>query len=322
MDDGLQRSVLVIGETLKISGDQCVEYLDIQDKTNVPKIDVKGTNMQYFPEGDCNSSAPDEELRVLELPNLKELKLWHNKLLKIPNVSGMNNLENFLVRHTSITTIPGKPFVNNNKLKFLDVGLNDLIVAPDLGGACGTLEKILMSYNKLTFIPHNYFDGCTKLTNVNLNGNHLKSFPSLAPIGSSLEKIHLLGNRLNETIPKDAIAAHPNLERLYLNKNQMSTFVLSFCNLTKQLECQADDNPFVRVENPYRDCIASINTLPKHKLSLTGNQLLPCDEKICWMKQYGIKTENVDLGVCPDGREWKYVTKEELCPVKGLVKYN
>ena len=312
-NNGSQRGVFGIGEILKIHGDQCVDYLNLKDKTNVDVIDVQMTSMQYFPEGDCNSTAPDEELRVLELPNLKILKFLHNKLFKMPNVSGMNNLDEFHMRHTLISTIPGKPFYNN-KLKKIDLARNKLVVAPDLDGAPGTLEILRMTFNRLNYIPNNYFEGCTKLEEVQLQGNQLKSFPSFAPIGSSLITIHLSGNRLNETIPKDAIAMHPNLEKLHLKNNQMPAFVISFCNLTKQLDCQADNNPLVTVENPYRDCIASISTLPKPKLSLTEMQLLSCDEKICWMKQHGFTTENVNLGICPDGREWKYVTKEELCP--------
>ena len=168
-----------------------------------------------------------------------------------------------------------------------------------------------MDYNQLTYLPYNYFEGCTKLKLVAFVKNRLTAFPNFAPIGSSLTYIWFLGNYINTTIPKDAIAMHPNLTTLRLDYNRMSAFVISFCNQTKQLECIANNNPFVTVENPYRDCVSR---LPKFKLNLTDTQLLPCDEKICWMKQHGFELENVDPGYCPDGREWKYITKEELCP--------
>ena len=173
-----------------------------------------------------------------------------------------------------------------------------------------------MDSNKLTYLPHDYFKGCTKLINIGLVKNRFTAFPNLAPIGSSLTYIWILGNYINETIPKDAIAMHPNLQQLHFHDNIMPTFEISFCNLTKPLYCSAARNKFTRIENPYRDCIESIGTLPKPKLMVEGN-LVPCDERRCWMKQYGFKTENVNPGVCPDGREWNYIPEEELCAHPG-----
>ena len=75
-------------ETLTIQGQQCAGYYDLIDEVNVTEVEVLGTSMQYFPEGDCNNAVPDADLRVLNLPNLKQLIFKENKLFKIPNVSG------------------------------------------------------------------------------------------------------------------------------------------------------------------------------------------------------------------------------------------
>ena len=316
INDGLQRNVLVMGSVRQFRGNhQCLEYNFLKDETSTTFMSVIGTSMQYFPEGNCNNAIPEEELRVLQLPEMESLYLLDNKLLKVPNISGMSNLQTFHMQQSLVQTIPGKPFVNNKLLNIVLVS-NKLIVAPDLDGARGTLTYFSIAHNQLTSLPNNYFDGCTKLDQVNLNGNLLKSFPNFAPIGLSLTTIELQDNHVNETIRKDAIAMLQNLRTLYLMNNQMPAFVLSFCNLTQELYCKADNNSFTRVENPYRDCIASVNTLPKPIMILTRNRLLSCDEKICWMKQYGFGTKNVNLGVCPDGREWNHVTKEELCQGK------
>ena len=311
MDIGSQhKCVSVMAESLKITTGQCVEYHDLQNRTNLAVLEVSETSMQYFPEGDCSSTAPDEEVRVLNLPIVHTFTLRKNKLLKMPNISSMRGLSGFTLEGSLISSIPGKPFINNNRLTNLNLGGNQLVHPPDLDGSCGSLLYLLMPYNDLTYFPQNYFNGCTKLRTVHLPGNQITSFPNFAPIGSLLRFIQIHKNHLNETIPKDAIAMHPNLRRLYLHDNQLPAFIISFCNLKKQLDFNADNNRLVTVKNPYRDCIASIGTLPKPKFSLKNNQLLPCDEKICWMKEM----ENLIIGDCPDGREWKYVTKEELCP--------
>ena len=77
MDIGSQKRCLsVIAETLEITAGQCVEYLDLQNKTNVAVLKVLETSMQYFPEGNCYSTVPDEEVRVLNLPNLKKTTIY------------------------------------------------------------------------------------------------------------------------------------------------------------------------------------------------------------------------------------------------------
>ena len=236
-----------------------------------------------------------------------------NKFVKMRFLTGMRRLTYLAVQNSFFTTIPGKPFINN-MLTVINLSANKLVQAPDLTGACDTLTDFTIKYNELIHLPHNYFNGCVKLKTVSLKGNKITSFPNFAPIGSSLSSIALSGNHLKDTIGKDAIAVHPNLTQLLLQHNKMAAFIISFCNLTKQIDFDIDKNPLELVENPYRDCLASIGTLPKLKLNLTESQFLPCDEKICWMKQHGFGPENVTRGDCPDGREWKYVTEEELCP--------
>ena len=74
MDNNSQESVFVRAKTLKITGGQhCVGYLDLKYKTSLTKLEVRSTSMQYFPEGDCSNATPDEELRVLDLPDLNFL---------------------------------------------------------------------------------------------------------------------------------------------------------------------------------------------------------------------------------------------------------
>ena len=316
VEKDLNTGILVAkAEALTIQGQRCLGYLDLKTKTNLQSLRVLGTSMQYFPEGDCNNTVPDEDLRVLNLPNLRYLAFKHNNLLKMPDVTGMGRLSSLAVQNNFFTAIPGKPFINN-RLSLINLSRNKLVQAPDLEGACETVSNFNLNSNKLTHLPHNYFKGCMKLKIVSLNGNQITAFPNFAPIGSSLTTITISNNRLNETIAKDAIATHPNLTKFWLQDNMMPAFILSFCNLTKPMDFNSARNPFVSVENPYRDCIASIGTLPKLKFNLTETEFLPCDEKICWMKQHGFDKENVTRGDCPDGREWKYVTQEELCPGK------
>ena len=239
-------------------------------------------------------------------------------LLKMPKLTSMRGLVTVTINHASISTIPGKPFIFN-RLERIELLHIKLTQAPNLEGARATLLTLSIAFNQLTYLPNDYFNGCTKLQYVDLPGNRFTAFPNFAPIGLSLRSIALASNPMNETIPKDAIAMHPNLEQLHFHDNIMPTFEISFCNLTKPLYCSAARNKFTRIENPYRDCIESIGTLPKPKLMVEGN-LVPCDERRCWMKQYGFQTEHVNPGDCPDGREWNYVTEGELCSGKFLYK--
>ena len=114
MDNRLQRSLSVTAETLRITGDQCVEYLGLQSRTSLTYLRVTGTSMQYFPEGNCNSTTSDEEYRVLDLPHINYLFLLQNALLKMPNVTGMTNLLILTVNNALFSSIPGKPFISNN----------------------------------------------------------------------------------------------------------------------------------------------------------------------------------------------------------------
>ena len=98
-DNILQSGVSVNAEKMDITGQKCVGYLDLRNE-NLSEIQVRDTPMKYFPEGNCSSAAPDEEVRVLDLPNVKGFFLMGNALYKMPNVSGMLSLENFAIHNT------------------------------------------------------------------------------------------------------------------------------------------------------------------------------------------------------------------------------
>ena len=313
-NNGLQR--ILPAEAQKLTINQCVEYLDLQNKTHFTEIEVTKTTMTYFPEVECNNTTPQEDQTPLHLPNLKILRLNGNKsLLKMPNITGMTDLETLTVNDASLSTIPGKPFVNH-RLGRIELFFNKLVQAPNLEGTCMTLSFLGLGFNRLTYLPHDYFEGCTKLTVVDMPGNQVAAFPNFAPIGSSLKNVVMSINHLSGTLLKDAIAMNPNLEHLQLHDNRMTAVEVNFCNQSKLRLFSADRNRIVRVENPYRDCAESIGTSPKPRIRVEGNPM-PCDERRCWMKKYGSTSMNVKPGNCPDGREWNHITMGELCQSEG-----
>ena len=160
LDIGLQRSMSVTAAIMSLTQNQCVGYLDLKDRTDLQTINVMATSMQYFPEGDCNSTAADEESRVLVLPSLRNFRFTQNRLLKMPNVTGMTGLIEIKVNNALFPSITGKPFINNIKLQYLYLEHNKLVEAPNLEGGCTTLYQLLLHHNRLTNLPNDYFNGC------------------------------------------------------------------------------------------------------------------------------------------------------------------
>ena len=123
-------------------------------------------------------------------------------------------------------------------------------------------------------------------------------------------------NSLAETIPKDAILKLGSLEELQLSNNKMTAYEISFCNVADDFWSDAAGNKFARVENPFRDCPQTLSYFSGIILKVNKN-VVPCDDGRCWMKKYNVNKAVIDLGDCPDGREWQYVTQEQIC--KGTL---
>ena len=138
----------------------CIDFDTLNQLKSLEEIFILGGNMPFFPDKDCNNTAPEEDYRPLNLPYLRNLYLIDSNLIKAPNTSQMPKLEKLLLPQNAIKEIQGTPFLNNGQLTVIVFFDNDLTAAPNITHGCNNIEKLNLNNNSLTVIPENYFLGC------------------------------------------------------------------------------------------------------------------------------------------------------------------
>ena len=290
----------------------CIDFDTLNLLKNLEEINVYAVNMSYFPDKDCSNPVHEEDIRPLDLPNLRVIRLTGIGLLKAPNTSLMPILESFTVAMNAIQEIHGTPFGNNSHLKVIGFYQSNLTAAPDITGGCNNLDKLNLNGNDIITIPENYFKGCS-IKKPSIMGNYLTSFPNHAPLGNSVVQIKVNGNQISGMITDDMVKDLSKLTKFSIQNNKLHGFDASFCHGNKPVTINVYMNTDLQIfENPYRFCIHRLDTfVTKPKMDLRSTKI-PCDHHRCWMKKYATKF-NLQVDNCPDGRAWTTVTEMDVC---------
>ena len=306
---------------MKSQGLTCIDFDTLNQLKNLREISFEKGDMFYFPDKDCSNSVPEEDPRILDLPELTELYLIKINLGKVPNLSLMPKLELFDINSNKlITEIPGTPFANNTKLTRLNFHGTTMSTAPNLTGGCGNIASINVQYNKFKSLPDNYFEGCSSITFLSCAYCRLTSFPNFNPLGSSLVTLKLEGTKIVGVITSEMVKGLNKLRGMEFKKAQLNGVDASFCHNRHLTIFDVDRNNNLEFfENPYRFCMSLVDTLSTKPHIKMPSTKIPCDYRRCWMKKLASKF-TITINNCPDGRQWSTVTEADLCST-GNVCY-
>ena len=118
-----------------------------------------------------NNAITDVPPEINRLEKLKVLCLDRNKLAALPDLSGLTQLKELLVRHNQLTTISNLPL----HLELLHVSSNQLVDLEDLD--CPFLTRLYANGNQLTRIPANLLTAGSSLQRLLISHNPITEVP-------------------------------------------------------------------------------------------------------------------------------------------------
>ncbi|XP_068095930.1 volume-regulated anion channel subunit LRRC8D [Hyperolius riggenbachi] len=138
----------------------------------------------------------EEVISFQHLKRLTCLKLWHNKIVSIPqSISQVKNLESLYLSNNKLESLPVALF-HLQKLRHLDVGHNCITVIPIEIGMLQNLQHLYVTGNKVDTLPKTLFK-CNKLRTLCLGQNCITSIPEKIGNLSQLTHLELKGNCLD-----------------------------------------------------------------------------------------------------------------------------
>eukprot|EP00794_Sanderia_malayensis_P017946 gene17946-19736_t len=181
-------SILVLCHSQKIKG--------TNKFTNIPAFRPDNNSQLYLEECNIKNDIPGWLLE--RFPYLRYLRLSHNHLTRVPDLSKLRNLNTLVLSANNIKSIRANTFTANQKLKTL------------------SLES-----NKIRKVNKGAFTGLPSLLILKLNSNNVKALHSSALKGlHSLTTLHLKNNKLR-SIPTEALKHLKRLSTLTLENNKI-----------------------------------------------------------------------------------------------------
>ncbi|KAM4641427.1 volume-regulated anion channel subunit LRRC8D [Discoglossus pictus] len=146
--------------------------------TNLQELDLKANSIRTI----------EEIISFQHLKRLTSLKLWHNKIVSIPqSISQIKNLEALYFSNNKLESLPAALF-QLQKLRYLDVSYNCISVIPLEIGLLQNLLHLYVTGNKVDILPKTLFK-CIKLRTLCLGQNCIASLPD--KIGQLVQLTHL-----------------------------------------------------------------------------------------------------------------------------------
>ncbi|KAM9469273.1 volume-regulated anion channel subunit LRRC8D isoform 1-T5 [Clarias gariepinus] len=169
--------------------------------TNLQDLDLKSNSIHTI----------EEVISFQHLKRLTCLKLWHNKIVSIPqNISHVKNLESLYLGYNKLETLPAALFYLP-KLRYLDIGHNSISVIPGEVGVLQYLQHFDITANKVEVLPKQLFR-CTKLKVLLVGNNSITVLPESIGQLTQLVQLDVKGNCLDH-LPYQLSQCH------HLNKN-------------------------------------------------------------------------------------------------------
>lgn len=237
--------------TFQFEGDLCV-YAKLNNKNNL-----------FYGSIRTAKNKPEILSHISKLKNLRFLDLRKNRIHYLPNLD-LHNLVHLDIASNYLCSVPN--WIRNNKLTFLNLGVNNLKEIPEWISEFKDLTVLKLHKNELVDVSP--IKTCTKVKFLNLYLNKMKKIPDfvwqfkdveffswgltgithLPPnIGNwkNLTWLSLVANKL-QSLPDD-ICKLTNLKGMRLNKNKIEKLPENI-GLLKNLE----------ELSLYRNCLKSL----------------------------------------------------------------
>lgn len=154
--------------------------------TNLQELDLKQNSIRTI----------EEVISFQHLKRLTCLKLWHNKIVSIPqSISQVKNLESLYLSHNKLESLPVGLFLLQ-KLRHLDVSHNSISMVPIEISNLQNLQHLHFTGNKVDILPNTLFK-CIKLRTLCLGQNCITSVPEKIGHLVQLTHLELKGNCLD-----------------------------------------------------------------------------------------------------------------------------
>ncbi|XP_069593640.1 volume-regulated anion channel subunit LRRC8D [Ranitomeya imitator] len=190
-------------------GTKLVVLNSLKKMMNVAELELHNCELERIPHAIFSLSNLQEldlklnSIRTIEevisfqhLKRLTCLKLWHNKIVSIPqSISQVKNLEYLYLSNNKLETLPVALF-HLQKLRHLDVSYNCISVIPLEIGLLQNLQYLHATGNKVDILPKTLFK-CIKLRTLCLGQNCISSLPEKIGHLVQLTHLELKGNCLD-----------------------------------------------------------------------------------------------------------------------------
>ena len=249
-----------------------------------------------------------------QLTTLRDLKMYANKLRRLPNLHGLRNLHSLNISGAQITTLP-KSIGQLTKLIMLNLSENQLAELPASVTHLGNLKSLIISHNKLEQLP----DELGRLRNLEELSIHLNQLTRLPASLSQLRNLRSISADYNqlESLPDDINNLHklrflsinnnqltslPNslgqldsLRYLWIGHNRLHTMPATFSQLRSLTDLLIDDNLITELPADIGN-LEKLTNLNLNKLYLT--ELPPSVGN--WSNLQSLIIENTPLRTLPD----------------------
>ena len=185
--------------TLKVQPTFDLQYQNLET-FKLETIPLEKFDFQLLPKRNLSTlSIINGKLRVvsgiLELTNLRELDLSHQRIEEIEDLSALSQLSIFCARNNSLTALP-KFGAAGNSLKEIDLSENKLTQL-DFDAPLNVIETINLSNNRIEYLPQelNFF---SSLRHLDLSTNLVQTFPEDLLKLANLSYLNLEDNRIQK----------------------------------------------------------------------------------------------------------------------------
>ncbi|KAM9325658.1 volume-regulated anion channel subunit LRRC8D [Gastrophryne carolinensis] len=190
-------------------GSKLVVLNSLKKMMNVAELELHNCELERIPhaifslgnlqELDLKSNSIRTVEEVISFQHLKRLtclKLWHNKIVSIPqSISQVRNLESLYFSNNKLESLPAALF-HLQKLRYLDLSYNCITMIPIEIGMLQNLQHFYITGNKIDILPKTLFK-CVKLRTLCLGHNCITSIPERIEQLVQLTHLELKGNCLD-----------------------------------------------------------------------------------------------------------------------------
>lgn len=169
----------------------------------------------------ANEKDPQEAYSVIDLPNIRILKLEGMHALELHTRFSMASLTVLDMQNTHLAYIHESLFENSKNLRTLQLSNNSLTRLPDSFNKLRNLEELYISNNSLVDLPASLLE-LNSLRVLDAHANNLRNLPTSLLLGPNLRILNLASN-LIASLPGDPNAPFSHsLVQLTLCDNQLT----------------------------------------------------------------------------------------------------